>query len=78
MTTGEKRQRLITFLAKAEDDKVNALYLLLERNIDEEAELTPEEERILEEREANYLSGKSKVSPWQDVHERVKNKKKRA
>ncbi len=79
MTNTEKRQQLIIWLADAEDEKVNALYTLMEGNLNEHSyDLTDEHARIVEERHQNYLNGTSKPSPWQEVHDRVRNKRKRA
>ena len=67
------------YLADATDKKVNALYSLLEKELKEpEFSLTAEHVNILNKREADYLSGKSKPSPWQEVHKRIRNKNKSA
>jgi len=62
MTTGDMRERLIAYLTDAEENKVNALYTLLENAIEENAsyELTDEQYHILQEERAEYLRGEGK------------------
>ena len=79
MATAARRQQLMIYLADATDKKVNALYSLLEKELKEtEFSLTEEHLKILNKREADHLSGKSRPSPWQEVHQRIRNKNKTA
>lgn len=76
MTTKARRQELMIYLADAEDKKVNALYTLLEGEMkDEPFVLSDEHLLILEQRRSDYVNGKSKPEPWQDVHDRIRNKR---
>jgi len=79
MTTKARREELIIYLTEAADKRVNALYALLEEEMkDNSFTLTTEHLDILEERRADFLSGKSKPQPWQEVHARIRNKRKNA
>ena len=79
MTTKARREELIIYLTDAADKKVNALYALLEEELKENAfTLTDEHLNILEGRRADFLSGKSKPQPWQEVHARIRDKRKSA
>jgi sulfur relay (sulfurtransferase) DsrC/TusE family protein len=78
MTNIAIRKKLITYLADADDKRVKAIYQLFEDEINQEEnfKLTEEHVKILDERRARYLSGKDKSSSWQDVHNRVRRKRK--
>jgi hypothetical protein len=79
MTAKARREELIIYLTDAADKKVNALYALLEEEMKENSfTLTAEHLNILEGRRADFLSGKSKPQPWQEVHARIENKRKTA
>jgi len=63
MTTLTMREKLITYFADAEDSKVQAVYTLLEREIedvDDTFVLTDEHYQILHEERALYLKGEGK------------------
>jgi hypothetical protein len=62
MTTPTIRQKLISYLAGADDSKVKAIYTLLEREIQEESalDLTDEQFLILEQERELHLSGQTK------------------
>ncbi len=78
MTTGNIRKKLITYLADADDKKVKAIYTLFEEEINREKEFKLGEEhlKILEERRKGHLKGGDKSSNWQDVHDRIRKKRK--
>jgi hypothetical protein len=78
MTNIAIRKKLLTYLADADDKKVKAIYALFEDEINHEEnfKLTEEHVKILDERRARHLSGKDKSSSWQDVHDRVRKKRK--
>jgi len=81
MNAAMKRTRLITYLADVDDKKVNALYTLLEENINDintEPAFTESQLEILDERRASFLSGKDKGIDWQTMHNNVRKKRKTA
>ena len=79
MTTKARREELMIYLTDATDKKVNALYALLEDEIKESSfTLSRDHLDIIEKRRADFLSGKSKPQPWQEVHARIRNKRKNA
>ena len=62
MTTLTIRQKLMTYVADADDTKVKALYTLLQNEIEGGADfaLTEHHYQILAEEEAMYLKGEGK------------------
>lgn len=62
MATLTTRQKLITYLADADESEINALYNILEKNIatDTHLSLTDEQLELLEAEQDLHLSGKSK------------------
>ena len=78
MTTIAIRKKLITYLADADDKKVKAIYTLFEDEINQEEsfKLTDAHLKILDERRAKHVSGKSKSHSWQEVHESIRKKRK--
>jgi len=76
MTAAIKRDRLITYLVKADDKKVKALYSLLEDDIDNSIPVFTEQQlEILDQRRADLLSGKDKGIDWQTMHNNIRGKK---
>lgn len=74
MTTEARRRKLFIYLADAEDEKVDALYALLEGDMKGNSlELSEAHILILEQRRDDYKNGKSKPEPWQVVHHRIRN-----
>ena len=81
MTAAMKRDRLITYLADADDKKVSELYTMLEENINDthtESAFTEEQLEILDERRASLLSGKDIGPDWQTMHDNIRKKRKTA
>jgi hypothetical protein len=78
MTTTAIRKKLITYLADADDKKVKAIYTIFENEINqgEEFKLTDDHIKILDDRRAKRLSGKSKTYSWQEVHNNIRKKRK--
>ncbi|HEY4148476.1 MAG TPA: addiction module protein [Chitinophagaceae bacterium] len=72
------RKKLITYLADADEKRVKAIYALFEDDINREETLKLNEShlKILDERRARHLTGKDKSYGWQDVHSRIRNKRK--
>jgi hypothetical protein len=66
MSTQELRDKLIAFIAQADEQKLAALHVLL--NVDEATELTEEQRYLLNEERAQYLTGKEKsYSPEESI-----------
>ncbi len=61
MNTEQIRKKLHSFIDVAEDKKVKAIYAMIEESIETQNYLTAEQKIILDERLADYLSGKSKT-----------------
>ena len=74
MTTPAIRQKLMTYLANADDSKVKALYTLLEREISEDdtLTLTDEQLQILEDERQLHLGGQSKSYSREEANQIVK------
>ncbi len=76
MTTKARREELMVYLADADDKKINALYEILEDGLrDSSFKLTDEQMEIVEKRRSEFLSGKTKPAPWQEVHARIRAKR---
>ena len=70
------REKLISYLTKADSKKVNALYTLLEDEIDEEAlSLTEEQKKILDQDHEDYLKGQGTSYTWEEAKELIRSKK---
>jgi len=77
MTTLTMRQKLITYLADADDSKVNALYTLLEKDIDEDVSflLTEKQIKFLDEEHDLYMSGKGKSYTREESFQIIKGQR---
>jgi hypothetical protein len=82
MTTAAIRKKLISYLEGADEKKVKAIYALVENDIEQGENnsyiLTDEQMRVVEERRANYLSGKSKGKSWEEVKNQLRRTRKKA
>jgi hypothetical protein len=78
MTSTAIRQRLITYLSDAEDDKIKAIYTLLEREIEDEQSFSLSEEHleILDRERELHLKGETKSYSKQDSLDIIKGLKK--
>jgi len=76
-TTLSIRQKLMTYLADANDSKVKAIYTLLEREIKEEGDfkLTDEQLGILDKERAMHLSGQTKSYTRQEAAQIIKGQR---
>ena len=77
MSTSELREKLISYLTKADNKKIKALYTLLEDEIDADADfvLTDDHMKILDAEREKYLNGTGGSHSWEDVKERIRGKK---
>lgn len=77
MTSTAIRQRLITYLSDAEDNKIKAIYTLLENEIENEKSfsLTKEHLEILDKERELHLSGATKSYGKQDSFDIIKGHK---
>ena len=77
MTTLTSRQKLISYLADADETKVNALFTILEKEIQEEENflLSDEQLDILENERYMHVSGQSKSYTRQEAAEVVRGKR---
>jgi hypothetical protein len=76
-TTLSIRQKLMTYLADADDSKVKAIYTLLEKEIKEEGDfkLTDEQLGILDKERAMHLSGQTKSYTRQEATQIIKGQR---
>ncbi|WP_343522704.1 hypothetical protein [Pedobacter sp.] len=74
MTSTAIRQRLITYLSDAEDNKIRAIYTLLEKEIEGEQSfsLTEEHLEILDRERELHLSGQTKSYSKEDSFDIIK------
>ena len=76
MTVLAIRQKLMTYLADADDSKVKALYTLLEKEIEEgEFVLSDEQLQILELEREMHLSGKSKSYTIEEANQIIRGQR---
>jgi hypothetical protein len=74
MTTLTIRQKLMTYLADADDSKVKAIYTLLEREIREDDifTLSDEQLQILDEEHEMHVTGQSKSYNREEASQIIK------
>ena len=74
MTIAAIRQQLMTYLAEANDQKVKALYTLLEGELESQKDfkLSDEQLAIVEERKATFSTSREWRS-WQEVHASIRS-----
>ncbi|MDP9076877.1 MAG: hypothetical protein M3O71_05600 [Bacteroidota bacterium] len=77
MTTTAIRQKLITYLANADDNKVKAIYTLVEGDINKEDtfELTDDQLLILDIEREMHLAGKTKSYTSQEASQIIKGQR---
>lgn len=77
MTTTAIRQKLMTYLADADDSKVKAIYTLVEGDIKKEDtfKLTDEQLQILDTEREMHLAGKTKSYTRQEANEIIKGQR---
>jgi hypothetical protein len=77
MTTTAIRQKLMTYLADADDSKVKAIYTLVEGDMNKEDafELTDEQLNILDTEREMHLSGKTKSYTRQEANQIIKGQR---
>ena len=77
MTTSVMRDRLIAYLADADDKKIKGLYSLLEDSIHEKnaPRLTEKQLNFLNEERRKHLSGESKSYSWEEVKGMIRKRK---
>ncbi len=77
MTITAIRNRLMSYLADADDNKIKAVYTLLEKDIEEKEVfvLTEEQLQILDKERELHLSGKSKSYNRTEARQIIINEK---
>jgi len=77
MTTIAIRQKLMTYLADADDSKVKALYTLLEKELQEEDTfvLTDEQLQILDKEREMHINGQTKSYSREEANQIIKGQR---
>jgi hypothetical protein len=77
MTTLTIRQKLIRYLAEADDSKIKAIYTLLKNEIEEEKafKLTDEELEMLESEHEMHINGLSKSYTREEASQIIKGQR---
>ncbi|SHN24405.1 hypothetical protein [Mucilaginibacter sp. OK098] len=77
MTTTAIRQKLMTYLADADDSKVKAIYTLVEEDMNKTDvfKLTDEQLQILDTEREMHLAGKTKSYTRQEATEIIKGQR---
>ena len=71
MTTAAIRQQLHQYIEISDDKKVEALYTLLQNDMETSYSIPPDELSMLHERAEKYLSG-SPTYTVEEAHEKIK------
>ena len=74
MSTPELKEKILDYIEHADEKVLEAIFTLLEAS-DDRYKLTDEQISIVEERQADYLSGKSKAQDWEEVKKIVRTRK---
>jgi hypothetical protein len=76
MSTEEIRQKLHEFIEAIEDKKAEAIYTLLEDQIDivQDFELSDEQFEILEKEREKHLNGTSKSYTWEEAQKIIRGR----
>jgi flagellar basal body rod protein FlgB len=77
MATLTIRQKLMTYLADADDSKIKAIYTLLESDIKDEntVNLTKEQLAILDKEREMHLSGQTKSYTRQEANQIIRRQR---
>jgi len=77
MATLTIRQKLMTYLADADDSKIKAIYTLLESDIQDEnaVNLTKEQLAILDKEREMHLSGQTKSYTRQEANQIIRRQR---
>ncbi len=76
MTTAVKRKQLHQYLDATDDNKVEAIYTLLQNDIDPQYECTPTELNMLHERAEKYLKGETQTYTVEVSHNKIRQQRK--
>jgi hypothetical protein len=76
MSTETIREKLHNFIDTAEDKKVEAIYILVEDDIEEVYDHWKDEEFVneIDQRIKDFESGKVKGIPWEEVNLKAENR----
>ncbi|MEO8852415.1 MAG: hypothetical protein ABI359_01460 [Ginsengibacter sp.] len=75
METIQKRQKLQEYIQSADAEKINALFLILESNDNNEYSYSDEDINMLYERRERYLKGEGKNFTVPESFEDIRNRK---
>lgn len=79
MTSLSIRQKLIDYIANADEKKVKGLYMLMEDDIsgnNEKFDLTSDHLRILNEEREKHINEETQSYTWDDAKKIIRTKKK--
>ncbi len=72
------RQQLHQYIDVTDDKKIEALYTLLQNDIDPSYSISADEMDMLHKRAEKYLKGDALTYTVEEVHNRIRQQKKRA
>ena len=75
METIQKRQKLHEYIQSADDEKVNALFLILESENNNDYPYSAEDINMLYERRERYLKGEGKNLTVEESFEDIRKRK---
>ncbi len=77
MTTATIRQQLHKYIDITDDKKIEALFTLLENEINQPYSFSDEEINLLHERAEKYLAGGTKTYTVEDAHKQIREQRKK-
>lgn len=72
------RKKLHSYIDNAEEKKLQAIYTMVEDDIETSSLLTPAQKKELDKRMIEYKQGKGKTYTWNEAKEIIYKKAKRA
>ena len=78
MTNAAIRQQLHQFIDITDDKKIEALYTLLQNDIDPKYSYTADDLDILHERAEKYLKGETKTYTIDESHKMIRQQRKKS
>ena len=77
MTSAAIRQQLHQYIDVTDDKKIEALYTLLQNDMEQKYECTPDELNMLHERAEKYLKGETETYTVEESHTMIRQQRKK-
>ena len=77
MTSSQLRKKLHQFIDVAEEKKLNAIYVMVEEEMEAHSMLNNKQKAELDQRLDEYMQGKGEEYTWKDASARIRKRKER-